>query len=159
MLRRSALIEIGGFPLNSTIQDGLCSALLAGRGYRTVNHDEVLQFAAVQSLYRTQISDMMIDGLAPLRTAAQLRFYFGGARIAKMVRRRRFLRRFHANTSNGKTKQSFTSRISALALAFRPFLSVVVSLLTIAYPYMFNFGGVSTIDFVLAFPFIPNNPS
>lgn len=86
MLRRSALSDIGGFPADSSIQDGECSALLHGKGYGIVKIDEVLQYTAARPTYHTQVRSMMVDGLGALRTAARLRFFLGGKKIEKMVR-------------------------------------------------------------------------
>lgn len=41
LLRRSALLEIGGFPRDSCLEDGLCAALLVGKGYGVVKLEEV----------------------------------------------------------------------------------------------------------------------
>lgn len=84
-MRRSALVEINGFPVGSWLPDGHAEALFQGRGYVSVETDEVLQWGMARPTYGTQVHQMMVNRLGPLRTAAKLGFYCGGQQIKLMV--------------------------------------------------------------------------
>ncbi|ORY91777.1 hypothetical protein BCR35DRAFT_316900 [Leucosporidium creatinivorum] len=122
LLRRAALVEIGGFPSDSWIQDGQCEALLQGRGYKIAEVDEVLQWSMAKPTYGSQIHSMMVNRLGPLRTAARLGFFFFGGNEVKMV--------------------PFWSRIKGVGRAILPILSVLALLFSAVYPFMFSFGGI-----------------
>ncbi|KAM0788644.1 hypothetical protein ACM66B_002747 [Microbotryomycetes sp. NB124-2] len=121
LVRRAALTEIGGFPVDSWIQDGQCEALLQGRGYKIVNVPEVLQWTMARPTYGSQVNAMMINRLGPLRTAGRLGFFFGDSKTKLM---------------------SFGSRLHALGRALSPILSLLALLLATVYPFMFSYGGI-----------------
>jgi hypothetical protein len=122
MLRRAGLEAIGGFPVDSSIHHGECSALLMGKGYTIATLDEVLQFTCAKPTYQLHVKAMMKDGLGALRTASRLNFFIGGNKISQMSAR---------------------ARLSYLSSGLRPFLSIVLYALMLSYPYMFSYGGVS----------------
>ncbi|KAL8276781.1 hypothetical protein RQP46_010837 [Phenoliferia psychrophenolica] len=121
ILRRSAFTEIGGFPSGSWLPDGHLEALLRGKGFEAVAIDEVLQWGMARPTYGAQVNQMMINRLGPLRTAAKLRFYCGGEQIRLMA---------------------FGARVRGMWRALQPVFSLVVLLLTVAYPFMFTYGGL-----------------
>ena len=74
LLRRAALEQIGGYPKNAWIQDGMLTARFNAAGFSTSSLDEVLQFGCAKSSYVDQVTTMMVDGLAPLRTLTKMGF-------------------------------------------------------------------------------------
>ncbi|KAK4706081.1 hypothetical protein P7C70_g120, partial [Phenoliferia sp. Uapishka_3] len=121
ILRRTAITEIGGFPAESWLPDGHAEALFLGRGYKTAIVDEVLQWGMAKPTYGSQVNQMMINRLGPLRTAAKLNFFITGDSIKLM---------------------STGARLKALGRALSPIFSLAVLLLTVAYPLMFTYGGL-----------------
>ncbi|GAA6041858.1 hypothetical protein JCM8097_004510 [Rhodosporidiobolus ruineniae] len=121
LLRRAALTEIGGFPADSWIHDGQCEALLLGRGYKTHQVDEVLQWGMAKPTYAAQINAMMVNRLGPLRTAHRLGWFLGGEKTKLMP---------------------FKARCKAIGRALLPIFSIILIVLAYVYPFMFSFGGI-----------------
>lgn len=49
VLRRSAVDDIGGIPTRSSIEDKRLEAILKGRGYKTAQIDQVVQYSLIPS--------------------------------------------------------------------------------------------------------------
>ena len=120
LVRRAALQEVGGFPADSWLPDGQCEALLAGRGYQTTTLDEVLQWSLARQTYGAQLNTMMINRLGPLRTAFRL-----GLFCTKQSR-----------------QMTLGQRVAGLGRAVVPVFALSTLFLTVAYPFLFSYGGI-----------------
>ena len=102
LMRRCALDDIGGFPTASSVEDGLLSALMRGKGYHTKWITEPLQYGIIPDSFAVHIRQRLargksdipiylvqvliaIPGLGPLRTAKRVKFFSSGLRILHMV--------------------------------------------------------------------------
>jgi cellulose synthase/poly-beta-1,6-N-acetylglucosamine synthase-like glycosyltransferase len=83
-LRRCALDDVGGFPTDSSIEDGLLEAFLVGKGYQTQFSHETLQFGLVPASWTLQMDQHLRRAMSPLRTARMCRLFLGGPRLAHM---------------------------------------------------------------------------
>ena len=86
IVRRTALDDIGGFPMGSSIEDGQLAILLAGKGYKTTTVYESLHFGLATSNYATMIRQRLDRSLGPVRAGRRLRLFSRGRRLQHLVR-------------------------------------------------------------------------
>ncbi|CAD6590774.1 MAG: hypothetical protein ASARMPRED_004999 [Alectoria sarmentosa] len=77
-IRRSALDQIGGFPIGSVAEDVYCSNLLLGAGWKTCYVHEPLQWGTVPDSFSGHIKQRARWTIGTVQTAAKLNFFLYG---------------------------------------------------------------------------------
>jgi cellulose synthase/poly-beta-1,6-N-acetylglucosamine synthase-like glycosyltransferase len=91
-IRRSALEDIGGWPVGSLAEDTFTSSLLLGSGWKTAFCHEALQYGTVPDTFTGHLKQRTRWTLGTLQTALKLKFCLFG----KLVRGMSFFARLSA---------------------------------------------------------------
>ena len=83
--RRSALDEIGNFPLGSLAEDVATSTHLLGKGWKTAYIHEGLQFGTVPETYSGHLKQRTRWAIGTVDTSFKLKFYLWGEKIKKLT--------------------------------------------------------------------------
>jgi hypothetical protein len=76
--------DIGGFPVESSVEDGQVAAFMVGKGYQTKFCHEVLQYGLIPPSWSIQMNQHLARAIGPLRTARVCRLFLGGLRLEHM---------------------------------------------------------------------------
>lgn len=90
VVRRSALDEIGNFPLGSLAEDVATSTLMLGRGWKTAYIHEPLQFGTVPDDYGSHLKQRTRWAIGTVDTAVKLNFCLWGDKVKQMGIAQRF---------------------------------------------------------------------
>ncbi|KAH6886329.1 nucleotide-diphospho-sugar transferase [Thelonectria olida] len=90
VVRRTALDEIGNFPLGSLAEDVATSTLMLGRGWKTAYIHEALQFGTVPDDYGSHLKQRTRWAIGTVDTAVKLNFCLWGDKVKQMGIAQRF---------------------------------------------------------------------
>ncbi|KAJ5093506.1 hypothetical protein N7456_009367 [Penicillium angulare] len=90
VVRRSALHEIGNFPLGSLAEDVATSTLMLGKGWKTAYIHEPLQFGTVPEDFGGHLKQRTRWAIGTVDTAFKLKFCLWGDAVRRMTVAQRF---------------------------------------------------------------------
>ncbi|PQE07448.1 glycosyltransferase family 2 protein [Rutstroemia sp. NJR-2017a BBW] len=119
-IRRSALEDIGGWPVGSLAEDTFTSSLLLGAGWKTAFCHEGLQFGTVPDTITGHLKQRTRWTLGTLQTALKLRFCLWGPLVKGM---------------------GFFARLSAFVFAIDAFFKIFLLIALLTIPIVLISGG------------------
>jgi hypothetical protein len=119
-IRRSALEDIGGWPVGSLAEDTFTSSLLLGSGWKTAFCHEALQYGTVPDTFTGHLKQRTRWTLGTLQTALKLKFCLFGKLVQGM---------------------GFFARLSAFVFAIDAFFKIFLLIALTTIPIVLISGG------------------